>query len=101
MRLGSITRRLKPLYSDNAQPWTDIRLESAAVKKLWRSEHEISGRTKFDWDAVRAIHDELLERNPDFSQNELIIEIQGAFRDQFNKEPPSRPSIQRHLKSWK
>lgn len=83
------------------QPWTDIRLESAAVKKLWRSEHEISGRTKFDWDAVRPIHDELLERNPDFSQNDLITEIQGAFHDHFNKEPPSRSSIQRHLKSWK
>lgn len=81
------------------QPWRDIRVESANVRKLWRSKHETSGRSKFDWDAIRIIHDDLHEHNPAFSQNELIVEIQGEFRDRFNKEPPSRSSIQRQLKS--
>lgn len=83
-----------------AERWTDIRVLSADMKRLWRGTHEVSGRSKYDWDAIRSIYDEQRALNPDFSQNELIIELQGVFRDRFNREPPSRSTIQAHLKRW-
>lgn len=80
--------------------WTDILLERAAVERHWRSLLEVEARTKFDWDELRDIHDALRVEHSDFSQNELITEIQGAFRDRFNKEPPSRTSLQRTMRKW-
>ncbi len=92
------TRR-HPL-SGTIEPWTDIRLESAALKKRWRSVHEITGRTKFNWKLIRGIHDQLKSANPEFSQNALIQEIELEYQAQSHKEPPSRSTIQRHLKDW-
>jgi hypothetical protein len=82
------------------EPWTDIRVRSADIKRLWRSEFEKAGRSKFDWDLVRSLWEEAAEGNPAFSQNGLIEEVQYAYRDRLNKEPPGRSSIQRHLKKW-
>lgn len=84
----------------NNQPWNSIRVLSADMKRLWRSINEVSGRSRFDWAAVEAIHGALKSQNPDMSQNELIDEIQGEFEDRFNKEPPSRTTLQRRIRSW-
>lgn len=81
-------------------PWRDITMRSDAVKKLWRSKHEVTGRSKYDWSAIQRLYQDLRASNPDFSQNELIIEIQGRYQDEFNKEPPSRSAFQRQIKSW-
>ncbi|MBT6218522.1 MAG: hypothetical protein HN578_04100 [Rhodospirillales bacterium] len=82
------------------QPWTDIRFESAHIRKQWRSVHETSGRTKFDWIRVREIFEEANESNPDFSQNELIDEVQRIFEKLFNKDPPSKTSFLRQIRGW-
>ena len=84
----------------NNQPWKAVRLLSADIKKLWRTDHEVTGRSKFDWAAIRAVYEDLSASNPDMSQNELIIELQGAFEERFNKEPPSRTSFMRKIKTW-
>ena len=80
--------------------WTDIRVLSSDMKQLWRSLHEVSGRTKFDWPVLRKIHEDLQANNPAMSQNELIDELQGTYRDRFNKEPPGRTTIQSKMKTW-
>jgi hypothetical protein len=82
------------------EPWTDIRLESTALKKHWRSVHETTGRTKFDWDEIQKLHKQAKERNPEFTQNALIEEIQAMYEERFNKEPPGRATIQKNIKSW-
>jgi len=82
------------------QPWTDIKVKSAEVKKLWRSTLEKQSRSKFDWDEIKKLHDRLQSENPSFSRNELILELQGEFEDKFNKPGPSRTTIQRKLKQW-
>lgn len=79
------------------QPWQRVRVLSADIKRIWRSDHELSGRTHFDWAQLQAIHDDLKTQNPDMSQNELINEIQGTFEDRFNKRAPSRSSLQRKI----
>jgi hypothetical protein len=84
----------------NRERWTDIRVRSADMKRLWRGPHEVSGRTKYDWAAIRTICDEQRESNPDFSQNELIDEIQRIFEARFNRESPARTTIQDQLKRW-
>jgi hypothetical protein len=81
-------------------PWRDITLRSASVKNLWRSGHEVSGRSKYDWYAIQRLYQELRASNPDFSQNELIIETQGRYQEEFNKEPPSRSAFQRQIRTW-
>jgi hypothetical protein len=81
-------------------PWRDIALESAAMKKLWRSEHETAGRSKYDWVIVQAMFNEVKTQNLEMTQNELITEVQGAFEDRFNKKAPSRTTIQRKIKTW-
>ena len=80
--------------------WTNIRVRSADMKRLWRGPHEVSGRTKYDWAAIRTIYDEQRASNPDFRQNELIDEIQRVFEARFNRESPGRTTIQDHLKRW-
>jgi len=84
----------------NNQPWKAVRLLSADIKKLWRTDHEVTGRSKYDWTAIRTVYSDLSASNPDMSQNELIIELQGAFEERFNKEPPSRTSFMRKIKTW-
>ena len=81
-------------------PWHNIRVSSADVQKLWRSTSETTSRAKFDWVSIRSIHEELRSLNPEFSKNELIKEPQQAFQDKFNKEPPSRSSLQRQITKW-
>lgn len=84
----------------NNVPWNDVRVRSADIKRLWRSVRELEGRSRFDWAAIKRIHDELKSQNPEMTQNELILEIQGTYGDRFIKEPPSRSSIQNKIKTW-
>ena len=90
------------LLPDNTKdtPWHDIRVSSADVQKLWRGTSETTSRAKFDWVTIRSMHEELRLLNPEFSKNELIKETQQAFQDKFNKEPPSRSSLQRQITRW-
>ena len=62
-------------------PWHDIALESEKVKKHWRSQSEVTGRTRYDWKTIKEIHDEVKSQNPNISQNELITEIAGGLGD--------------------
>jgi hypothetical protein len=82
------------------QPWKNIRFESSAVKKHWRSVFETSGKSRFDWKTIRSIYEDVHKSNPEFTKNNLIVEVQGAYRDKFNKEPPSRTSFFRNIKTW-
>lgn len=84
----------------NNQPWNAVRLLSADTKKLWRTDHEVTGRSKYDWTAIRTVYSDLSVSIQDMSQNELIVELQGAFEERFNKEPPSRSTIQNKIKTW-
>ena len=72
------------------QPWTAVRLASADMKRMWRSVNEVTGRSRYDWAAIREMYDELRIQNSEMSQNELILEVQGAFEGRFNKEPVNR-----------
>jgi len=83
------------------EPWKGIRVKSADIKKLWRGTDERLGRTKFDWDKIRAIYEDVLKRNPDFSQNELIGDIQLEYQAKFPKDSPSRSAIQNKIKTWR
>lgn len=84
----------------NNQPWNKVRLLSADMKKQWRGVNEVSGRSKFDWAALQEIYNELKNQNPEMSQNELIEEVQASFEERFNKEAPSRSTIQNKIKTW-
>lgn len=83
------------------EPWKDIRVKSANVKKLWRGTDERLGRTKFDWGKIRVIYEDLKVRNPDISQNMLIQEIQLEYASRRkNDKAPSRSSIRTKIKTW-
>jgi hypothetical protein len=99
-RYGAKIFQMTHANSSAIQPWHDITLRSDAVKKLWRSRHEIYDRSRFDWDAIKHLYQQVRASNPDFSQNELITETQGRYEDEFNKEPPSRTSFQRKIGTW-
>ena len=81
-------------------PWLNIRVRCADVEKLWRAPSETEARTRYDWKEIQKIHDDVRKLHPHFSKNEVIKEIQEHFQNRFNKEPPSRSSIQRHMKDW-
>ncbi len=82
------------------EPWTDIRFESGKVVKRWPSTFQQDARLKYRWDRIEAIYRDMRDRNPDISQNELIGEIAAEFQDRYKKDPPSRTTIQRHMKKW-
>jgi hypothetical protein len=84
----------------NNQPWIAVRLLSADMKRLWRSVNEVDGRSKYEWAALREIYEALQTQNPEMSKNELIIELQGAYEDQWNKGAPVRATIQNRIKTW-
>lgn len=81
-------------------PWQNVRVLSADMKKLWRDTGEVGLRTKFDWPAIKAIYDEIVDRQPGMSANKIIEELQLEFEARFNKEPPSRSAIQNRIKTW-
>ncbi|MDG2260589.1 MAG: hypothetical protein P8L68_19120 [Paracoccaceae bacterium] len=89
-------------FSDQAQniPWEGVRILSADMRRLWRSVNEVDARSKFNWAAIQEIFDEVITQNPEMTKNELIIEVQGAFEDRFNKPAPSRSTLQRKIKAW-
>ncbi len=87
--------------ADRHERWISIRVSSTDMRQIWRAEHEVSGRSKYDWSAVEHIFRARRMDNPDMSDNELITEIQAEFEQQFSKEPPSRSSLQKHMKTWK
>jgi len=82
------------------EPWTDIRFESGEVLKRWPSNFQQDARVKYRWDRIEAIYQEMKDSNPDISQNELIGEIAAEYQDRYKKDPPSRTTIQRHMKKW-
>ena len=82
------------------QRWSDIRVLSADMKRLWRSETEVSGRSKYDWLVLREMYEDFPKTNPKISKNELIVELQGAYEERFKKTSPSRSSIQNKIKTW-
>ncbi len=81
--------------------WTSILVNSADLKRLWRSELEIEGRSKYPWPEVRKLYFELIRTNPEISQNELIEELQEEVSEKLKRKPPSRSSIQTKIKRWR
>lgn len=80
--------------------WTQIRLESADLKRLWRSTDEVNSRANYDWDKIRGLYEDARRSMPDVSQNKLIEEAQLAFQERFDEDPPSTSSFKRHIKNW-
>lgn len=91
---------LRSASGGKIEPWLNICVRRADIEKLWRAPSETEARTRYDWKKIQKIHDDVRELNPKFSDNQLITEIQGQFRDTTNREPPARTSIQRHMKDW-
>lgn len=82
-------------------PWSGILLKRGDVERHWRRTTEVDSRTRYDWNAIEAFYHEAKSTNPDYSQNELIKEIEGLFQERYpNKKVPSRTSIQNHIKRW-
>jgi hypothetical protein len=97
---------LRPPLALDARPghrgeelWSSVRVRRADMQKLWRSAHQVASRSKYDWDELRQIHKDAKSSNPEFSDNQLIEEIQLAYFERHHVKP-SRPSIQRHMKRW-
>lgn len=86
--------------ASKSEPWRTVTVQSADMKRLWRSKIEVTGHAKFDWEKVKIIFREIQKANPEFSSNELINETRGEFEERFNKAAPSRTSIQNHKKNW-
>lgn len=83
------------------EPWIDLRFESSILKKLWRSLWDTEGRTRYDWEIIRKIWQEINERLPDATTNGKIEEVQGEFNVKFgDNTAPSRSAIQNHIKLW-
>ena len=80
------------------EPWRSIQVDAADVKKLWRSDLEVKGRSKYDHELIRSLYDTAKAVNPEMSQNELIGEIQKAYAEQTNRDEPGRSTVQRAIK---
>jgi hypothetical protein len=80
------------------EPWLLIRVDAADMQRLWRTESERSGRTRFDPDTLRVLYAEAKASNPGFSQNALIAEVQLAFTAKTGRAEPSHSTVQRALK---
>lgn len=83
------------------EPWTSLRFESKDLKKCWRNLLEIEGRSRFDWEVIKKIWDNVNERLADCTQNDKIEELQLVYNERFgDNRAPSRTSIQNHIKHW-
>ncbi|AXI41341.1 hypothetical protein [Sulfitobacter sp. SK011] len=82
------------------QPWSAVRVLSADMKKLWHDIGEVSLRTKFDWAEIKTIYEAIVDRQPTMSMNKKIEDLQIECAERFNKEPPSRSTIQNKIKTW-
>lgn len=82
-----------------SEPWRAIVVRRADVERLWRSPTEIADRSKFDKGWFKANFGELKKLHNNFSDNRIIEELQLKFPEETGKESPSRPTIQRYIKS--
>ena len=80
--------------------WTDVRVKQADMLRLWRTREETSGRTKYDWILLEKLFRRAAQRNPAFSKNDLIEEVQLEYKEIAKGEPPGRSTIQRRMKGW-
>jgi hypothetical protein len=81
-------------------PWQSVCVLSADMRRLWRGVNEVDGRSRFNWAVIQKIFNEVKTQNPEMSQNELILEVQGTYEDRSKKNAPSRTTIQNKLKTW-
>jgi len=81
------------------EPWTGLKFKGGDLKKLWRGQLEIEGRTKFKWKVAKEMWHEIKERLPKASENERILELQTIYESRYGSMP-SRSSIQTHIKRW-
>lgn len=89
-------RRLENGTKD--EPWRDMLVESADVKRLFRGPTEVEGRSRFSKTWFQDRYSKLREAQPSVSINEHIAELQVQFQQETKREPPSRTTIQRYLK---
>lgn len=82
-----------------SEPWREIIVRCADVERLWRRPSEIADRSQFDKEWIKVRFGELKELHSNFSDNRIIDELQLEFQEQTGKEPPSRSTIQRYIKS--
>ena len=57
-------------------------------------------RTKFDWAEIKTMYDAIVDRQPTMSTNKKIEELQLEFAERFNKDAPTRTTIQSKIKIW-
>jgi len=89
-------RRLENGTKD--EPWRDMLVESADVKRLFRGPTEVEGRSRFSKTWFQDRYPKLREAQPSVSINEQIAELQVQFQQETKREFPSRTTIQRYLK---
>ena len=82
------------------EPWTNIRIESADVKRLWRGLDEVRDRSLYDWDEVRVIFESFRAENDDWSQNKCIEKTRDKYAAQNSSRCPGVSTIKRRLKNW-
>jgi len=47
------------------EPWRSIQLDAADLKRLWRSEMDVKGRSKYDRELIRSLYDKAKTDNPE------------------------------------
>jgi hypothetical protein len=80
------------------ETWRSIQVDSADMKRLWRSELEVKAKSEYDHNRIRDLYAEAKTANPDMTQNALVEEVQLAYADQKNSKEPSRSTVQRVIK---
>jgi hypothetical protein len=99
IRPPSIKRRNSRGYW--VEQWIDLRFKSADMKKLWRGKNETEGRTKYDWDKIKKMYHDAKRNNPDFSDNQIIVEIQLHYAEKYgDNSAPARTTLQNKIKDW-
>jgi|TARA_B100002003_G_C13883945_1_gene431335 hypothetical protein len=84
------------------QPWTDITVKSADIKKEWPAEPKnTKHRELFDWEAIKMIWSSLEKgAQKPRSGRQLVRQIQDQFGKETSLTPPSRSQIEKHIKQW-
>ena len=82
------------------EPWTNIRVESASIKKLWRGSDETRDKTLFDWDEIRTIFERVKADNSGWSTNKVIDQTRSDYADRYGNRCPGVTTMKRHHKDW-
>jgi hypothetical protein len=83
------------------EPWRYVSIRREDALRLWPRISQRRMTPQYDWDAIKAMYDEIMAEKKALSGRAMAEEISHRHFKRFGRNGPSRTMLDRKLKTWK